>query len=142
MGPTTHTVLDPLLLVVEWEVYTVAAVNASARCARVMVAHADLLADTDAALQPLGIAPEVRPYFPHLTLGRVREQEALDDLHLAIEELPTREFGTISPDRFVLFESTPTNSGVIYRKVTEFPFSIVPGQEPALAARTVMAGQV
>ncbi len=101
-----------------------------------------LASNIDAALQPLGIAPEVRPYFPHLTLGRVREQEALDDLHLAIEELPTREFGTISPDRFVLFESTPTNSGVIYRKVTEFPFSIVPEQEPTLAARTVMAGQV
>ena len=84
----------------------------------------------------------MRPYFPHLTLGRIREREPLDDLHLAIEELPTREFGTISPDRFVLFESTPTNSGVIYRKVTEFPFSLVPEQEAALAARHMMAGQI
>ena len=98
-----------------------------------------LASNIDAQLQPLGIAPEVRPYFPHLTLGRIREGEALDDLHLAIEDLPTREFGTVSPDRFVLFESTPTNSGVIYRKVTEFPFAAAPEQEAALASRSMMA---
>ncbi len=101
-----------------------------------------LASNVDVVLQPLGIAPEVRPYFPHLTLGRIREGEPLDDLHLAIEDLPTREFGTISPDRFVLFESTPTNSGAIYRKVTEFPVTIVPEQEAALASRPMMAGQI
>jgi len=56
-------------------------------------------------------------------LGRVVEGAALDELHIGIEDLPSREFGSVSPDRFVLFESTLTNTGAIYRKVAEFPFS-------------------
>lgn len=82
-----------------------------------------LASGVDCELQPLGIAPEVRPYFPHLVLGRVVEGAALDELHDGIEDLPSREFGSVSPDRFVLFESTITNTGAIYRKVAEFPFS-------------------
>jgi 2'-5' RNA ligase len=81
-----------------------------------------LASGIDAVLQPLGIAPEVRPYQPHLTLGRIVDKGPFPDLDLAIEELPSREFGTITPDRFVLFESTMTQSGPIYRKVAEFPF--------------------
>jgi 2'-5' RNA ligase len=81
-----------------------------------------LASSIDAVLQPLGIAPEVRPYQPHLTLGRIVDKGPFPDLDLAIEELPSREFGTITPDRFVLFESTTTPSGPIYRRVAEFPF--------------------
>ena len=39
----------------QWEVYTVAALNATAGCDRVLVDHAGLLADTDAALQRLHV---------------------------------------------------------------------------------------
>ena len=92
-----------------------------------------LASGVDAALQPLGIAPEVRPYQPHLTLGRVGKDVSLDDLLGAVEDLPSREFGTISPDRFVLFESTSTQSGPIYRKLAEFPF-IAPLSQAARAA--------
>lgn len=82
-----------------------------------------LASSVDGELQSLGIAPEVRPYFPHLTLGRVVEGSPLDGLYSGVEDLPSREFGAISPDRFVLFESTLTDGGSIYRKVAEFPFS-------------------
>jgi len=81
-----------------------------------------LASGVDSELQALGIAPEVRPYFPHLTLGRVVEGAPLDELYRGVEDLPSREFGAISPDRFVLFESTLTDGGSIYRKVAEFPF--------------------
>ncbi len=33
---------------------------------------------TDAALVPLGFSPETRPFSPHLTLGRVRDDRARD----------------------------------------------------------------
>ena len=91
-----------------------------------------LASSVDSELQMLGIAPEVRPYFPHLTLGRVVEGSQLDELYRGVEDLPSREFGAISPDRFVLFESTLTDGGSIYRKVAEFPFSnsAGPADEP------------
>ena len=82
-----------------------------------------LASSVDSELQMLGIAPEIRPYFPHLTLGRVVEDVPLDELYRSVEDLPSREFGAISPDRFVLFESTLMEGGSIYRKVAEFPFT-------------------
>jgi 2'-5' RNA ligase len=100
-----------------------------------------LASQVDVELQRLGIAPEVRPYHPHLTLGRIVENEPLDELHHVIEDLPSREFGTISPDRFVLFESTLTAAAPIYRKIAEFPFVTQLG-EPVGAARPMFAGKV
>jgi RNA 2',3'-cyclic 3'-phosphodiesterase len=101
-----------------------------------------LASQVDVELQALGIAPEVRPYHPHLTLGRVTENEPLDELYRMIDELPSREFGTISPDRFVLFESTLTAAAPIYRKIAEFSFVTQLGEPPVTAARPMFAGKV
>jgi RNA 2',3'-cyclic 3'-phosphodiesterase len=81
-----------------------------------------LASGVDAQLATLGIAPEVRPYLPHLTLGQVFSDEPLDEMFKAIEDLPSRDFGTISPDRFTLFESMVTETGPVCRRVAEFPF--------------------
>ncbi|MBI1354360.1 MAG: RNA 2',3'-cyclic phosphodiesterase [Acidobacteria bacterium] len=100
-----------------------------------------LASNVDAALAPLGVVPEVRPYQPHLTLGRVFDGESLDELHNAVEELPSREFGTLNPDRFTLFESTVTDAGPVYRRVAEFPFLQV--AEPVeVGARPTLVGRV
>ena len=88
----------------------------------------------DSALQSLGIAPEVRPYHPHLTLARIAEEALLDDLYRAIEDLPTRDFGVINPDQFVLFESSVTPAGPIYRKIAEFTFVPQIGESASPAA--------
>ena len=76
----------------------------------------------DSALQSVGVAPAVRPYQPHLTLARINDDALMDGLLRAIEDLPSREFGVISPDRFGLFESNLTENGSSYRKIAEFPF--------------------
>ena len=91
----------------------------------------------DARLARLGIAPEVRPYLPHLTLGRLHGRVDLTEMHEAIEELPSREFGTIEPDRFVLYGSMLTPEGPVHRKLEEFPFMMPVSNEgkPALALR-------
>lgn len=90
----------------------------------------------DAQLQPLGIAPEVRPYQPRITLGSLDEWDAIDELHEVVEDLPSREFGTLNPDRFVLYENTLTDSGSIFRKVADFPLlsPAAASPEPNLAA--------
>lgn len=99
-----------------------------------------LASGVDAALQPLGIAPEVRPYQPHLTLGRVGKDVNLDDLLRAVEDLPSREFGTINPDRFVLFESTLMPSGFMYRKLAEFP-CVAPRPQQAHTSGRIFSGR-
>ncbi len=100
-----------------------------------------LASGVDQALSTLGVAPEVRPYQPHMTLGRVLDAESLDEMHHAIEDLPSRDFGTISPERFVLFESSLTPNGPIYRKVAEFPFAL-PVADPVGVGRAPVATRV
>ncbi len=96
-----------------------------------------LASSVDAQLSRLGIAPEVRPYMPHLTLGRLRGSVDLTELHEAIEELPSREFGDLEPDAFVLYGSTLTPDGPVHNKIGEFPFLLPAksGFEPEYALR-------
>lgn len=83
-----------------------------------------LASNVDSRLSRLGIAPEVRPYVPHLTLGRLRGECDLTEMHEAIEELPTRDFGAIEPESFSLYGSSLTESGPIHRKIEEFPYQM------------------
>ena len=96
-----------------------------------------LASSVDTRLSYLGIAPEVRPYLPHLTLGRLRGECDLTELHEAIEELPSRDFGQITPDRFVLFGSRLTEAGPIHTRIEEFSFlaPVSSAAEPELALR-------
>ena len=81
-----------------------------------------LASTVDVCLSRLGIAQEVRAYFPHLTLGRLPAGCDLTEMHEAIEELPSREFGTLDPESFTLYGSKLTKDGPIYTKIEEFPF--------------------
>ena len=99
-----------------------------------------LASNVDAALQPLGVAPEVRPYLPHLTLGRIVKDEPLDAMHDLIDDLPSREFGILNPDRFVLFESSMTTKGAVYRRIEEFPLMSAAAVDPLAAARPQYVG--
>ena len=65
-----------------------------------------LASSVDYSLSTLGIAPEVRPYLPHITLGRLHECD-LTEMHEAVEELPSRDFGIIEPESFALYGSQP-----------------------------------
>lgn len=81
---------------------------------------AALAARIDRAIEPLGIAPEKRPYSPHLTLARIQEHTALNRLHEAIRSLPSTDFGAFVADRFYLYQSRLTPIGSIYTKIGEF----------------------
>ena len=96
-----------------------------------------LASNVDSRLSRLGIAPEVRPFEPHLTLGRLRGQCDLTEMNEAIEELPSREFGTIEPETFALYGSMLTDNGPVHRKIEEFPFMMPVSSElePELALR-------
>lgn len=82
---------------------------------------AALAAETDRALEPLGLKPEGRPFSPHLTLARIKETVPLQKLRETIARLPALDFGSFSADRFYLYQSRPSPSGSVYTKLAEFP---------------------
>lgn len=96
-----------------------------------------LASSIDSRLAALGIAPEVRPYTPHITLGRLRSRD-LTEMHEAVEELPTRDFGIIEPESFTLYGSQLTQQGPSYRKIEEFPFLMSVANAKHQGARVAM----
>lgn len=80
-----------------------------------------LASSVDERLAALGIAPEVSPFVPHITLGRLQPGIELTELHEQIEELPSREFGFLEPDCFRLYGSQLTPSGPVCTLIDEFP---------------------
>ncbi len=85
-------------------------------------ALAALAAATNAALEPLGFAPEPKPFSPHLTLARIRDPYPLDGLRRAIASLPTTGMGRFAVTSFHLYQSQPGQSGSVYTRLAEFPF--------------------
>ena len=77
-----------------------------------------IAADLDRAFEPLGYAPEDRPYTAHLTLARfklpVPLREGLPDLDLA-------DLEHFVVDRIVLFRSRLSPKGARYEPLGEFP---------------------
>ena len=87
-------------------------------------ALADLQRRLEAALEPLGFPREDRPFHPHLTLGRLRVP--VDDPFLtgALKNQADFDGGPFLADRLVLYSSTLTPSGPIYRAVHTWPLGI------------------
>lgn len=77
---------------------------------------------TDAACAALGIAPETKPFRPHLTLARVREPRPLAELKQAIAALPNDDFGGWTAGAFHLYESKLAPGGSIYTKLETYSF--------------------
>ncbi len=78
-----------------------------------------LAGSIDAALIPLGFQLEHKPYTPHLTLARVKEQsraigKALADSGVMRESTGV---GTLSIQAVALMKSEPTPSGSIYSRL-------------------------
>lgn len=79
-----------------------------------------LAKSTDEACSALGIAPDDRPFSPHLTLARIKEPVSLQPLRDAVAQVENVEFGRFSPSYFFLYRSQPGASGSIYSKLQEF----------------------
>ncbi len=70
---------------------------------------AALAAETDQALDALGLKPEGRPFRPHLTLARIKDPVPLQKLRETIAALPSIEFGAFRGERFPV--SQPPRTG-------------------------------
>lgn len=83
----------------------------------------ELLQDRlERACEEIGYPPEGRPFFPHVTLGRVREGERLPREAGAVLERTQLDF-PFRADRVVLFESRQTPQGPVYTERLVHPFT-------------------
>jgi 2'-5' RNA ligase len=73
---------------------------------------AALAAEVQAALVPLGFAPEKRPFVPHVTVGRFKRPQRF-------EPDEERSFGRARADRLVLYESSLTPQGARHQSVAD-----------------------
>ncbi len=83
---------------------------------------AELAAQMEAALEPLGITRENRPFVPHLTLGRFKSTQRLEPLQKEIASLPSIELGRVETREFFLFQSKLSSKGAEYTKLEGFDF--------------------
>ena len=84
---------------------------------------ANIAKSIDAACHALGFELESRPFSPHITLARAKENPG--NLHIA--QLPPalihRTFGPFTVTGFSLIQSTLTPKGAIYRPLERFTFN-------------------
>lgn len=99
-------------------------------------ALAELAAKVEASLTPLGIAPENRPFSPHLTLARAgngsgapakqksdRPNRRFSALQAKLSEIPVPDFGTMNAAEFFLYRSQLSSGGAQYTKIARLPLS-------------------
>jgi 2'-5' RNA ligase len=84
---------------------------------------AQIAADIETAIEPLGIPREERAFVPHLTLARIESSKGTEPLVRAAEVLQAAEFGSSSETQFYLFESKTRPSGAEYKKIDIFRFA-------------------
>ncbi len=75
----------------------------------------------DAALTPLGFAPEQRAFQPHITLGRVRQGTRWPTEVVRVFEAE-RPFGEAAARSAILYASTLAREGAIHDPLAELPF--------------------
>ena len=88
----------------------------------------DLVFEIDVVLEAMGFPPEEKTYHPHLTLARIKRENAKVGLALiqtrALESKPN--LGTLIVDRFTLFQSDLDSSGARYTPLWTVQFSEKP----------------
>jgi 2'-5' RNA ligase len=87
-----------------------------------------LVEETEARLEKLGIRREERPFAAHLTLARIKNPVPLRRLREKVKEMQPAEIGRCTISEFALFRSDPGSNSSIYRKLRVYPF------EAAMAA--------
>jgi 2'-5' RNA ligase len=99
-------------------------------------ALAELAAQVERSLVPLGIDAEKRAFSPHLTLARAgngsgapgrqkgdRPNRRFSTLQAKLDAVPAPDFGTMNATEFFLYRSHLSSRGAQYTKIARFPLS-------------------
>jgi len=74
----------------------------------------------EAALEPLQISREERPFSPHLTPARFDSPGGVNKLQAAIESAGPLEFGRATANEFYLYQSVLKRGGAEYTRLATF----------------------
>jgi 2'-5' RNA ligase len=83
-------------------------------------ALAGLASRIDEALSVIGCAREEKPYSPHLTLARIKDED-IRALREQIASMTDFEFGTFTAREFHLYLSKPGAHGSVYTVLSSYP---------------------
>lgn len=72
-----------------------------------------------AAVRELGLKTEDRPFHPHLTLGRVRTRDRVDELTSLLASAKSTTYGSVEVHRLLLMQSHLEHQGVRYSVLHE-----------------------
>lgn len=84
---------------------------------------AELAAEIEKRLVPLGIPAESRPFAPHLTLARFDHPAESGDLRQVVMKSPLPEFGSTVASECHLYESKLARGGSIYTRLETVVFA-------------------
>lgn len=84
---------------------------------------AELAADVERRLEPLGIPREQRPFRPHLTLARFQSEEGLAGLREVLGSLGALEFGATRTGELYLYQSRLKPGGAEYTRLARLAFA-------------------
>ena len=88
----------------------------------------DLVFEIDVVLETMGFPPEEKTYHPHLTLARIKRENAkVGSALIQTRALESDQLlGTLIVDRFTLFQSDLDSTGSRYTSLWTVPFSQIP----------------
>lgn len=66
-------------------------------------------------LEQNGFIPDNKPLKPHLTLARIKNSAHLADISALVGKYGQANFGTLPVEQIVLYESTSTSDGPVYK---------------------------
>jgi RNA 2',3'-cyclic 3'-phosphodiesterase len=78
-----------------------------------------LQARAEVAVRELGLKTEDRPFHPHLTLGRVRTRDRVEELTSLLASAKSTTFGWVEVHRVLLMQSHLEHQGVRYSVLHE-----------------------
>jgi len=80
----------------------------------------ELASAIDRTILPLGLAPEIRPYRPHVTLARIKATHDIRGLREQIAGMTDFDFGSFEALAFHLYQSKPGAGGSVYTKLATY----------------------
>lgn len=83
-------------------------------------ALAKLWSEVQTLVQGLGLKRERPPFEPHITLGRVKSEEGIQDLVERMGPANRREFAHFRCEEIVLFESMRFKEGIVHTPLRRF----------------------